>query len=130
MADERITWLRGKPRSGPRQSIGVLEVRSAGGCRAACAERTEVDGRSHIGLALQAWGRKDSLDTRWWSLVLDRDHKAYTVRTGSCGDALTTQDVPRVIQALEDLALMTERTMIHVDDGPAVIPWRSRRAPV
>src|SRR3954469_25187690 len=103
--DERISWFRRKRRRGPRQLIGVLEVRADGGCRAVFAERAEVDGRCHVQLALRAWGRKDSLDTRWWSLVLDRDHKAYTVRTGSCGDLLTTEDVPRVARALEELGL-------------------------
>src|SRR4051812_39357215 len=95
MADDRITRFRGKRRRGPRQLIGVLEVRSDGECRAVLAERAEVDGRCHVELARRAWGPKDSLDTRWWSLVLDAGHKAYTVRTGSCGDPLTAADVPR-----------------------------------
>jgi hypothetical protein len=120
MTDSRITWFRGRRRTGPRQLIGVLEVRSDGSCRAVLAERAEVDGRCHIRLARQAWGGKDSLDTCWWSLILDRDQKAYTVRNGSCGDPLTGRDVPRIVHALEELGLVTEQTMIHVDDGPAV----------
>ena len=64
MADERITWVRGKHRRGPRERIGVLEARGDGGCRAALAERAEVDGRCHVRLAVKAWGRKDSLETR------------------------------------------------------------------
>jgi hypothetical protein len=120
--DERITWFRGKRRSGPRQLIGVLEVRGSGHSRAVFAERAEVDGRCHVQLARRAWGPKDSLETRWWSLVLDAGHQAYTVRTGSCGDPLTGADVPRIVRALEELGLLTEHTMIHVDDGPAVLP--------
>lgn len=97
---DRITWVTGDEREGPRQVIGVLEVHANGFCRAAFAERTQVDGRCHVLLARQAWGGKDSLETRWWSLVLDRrTHKVNTVRNGSCGDALRTQDVPRVVAA-------------------------------
>jgi hypothetical protein len=122
MADDRITWFRGKRRPGPRQTIGVLELQSDGRCRAVFAERAEVEGRCHVLLARGAWGPKTSLDTRWWSLVLGKDHKAHTVRNGSCGDAITTADVPRVIRALEELDLLSEQTMIAVDDGPAVFP--------
>jgi hypothetical protein len=128
MADDRISWVRGKRCHGPRELIGVLEIRADGHCRAVFAERAEVDGRCHIRLARQAWGPKDSLETRWWSLVLDKDHKAYTVRTGSCGDPLTTADVPQIARALEDLGLVSERTMIHVADGPAVFPGLAGRA--
>jgi hypothetical protein len=128
MADERITWVRGKPFDGPRELIGVLEVRGDGACRAVLAERTEVDGRCHILLARETWGPKDSLDTRWWSLVLDARHKAYSVRTGSCGDPLTTAEVPRIARALEELGLVSEHTMMHVADGPAVFPGRARGA--
>jgi hypothetical protein len=124
--DGRITWVHGEERPGPRQVIGVLELRADGSCRAAFAERTQVDGRCHVLLARQAWGGKDSLETRRWSLVLDRDRKVETIRNGSCGDPLTTRDVPRIIRALEELDLMTEETMIAVDDGPSVFP-RLRR---
>jgi hypothetical protein len=122
MTDDRITWVRGRCRRGPRELIGVLEVRADGSCRAVLAERAEVDGRCHIRLARRAWGPKDSPDTRWWSLVLDADHKAYTVRTGSCGDPLTAADAPRTARALAELGLVGEYTMIHVADGPAVFP--------
>src|SRR6516164_3026623 len=105
MTDERITWLRGRLRPGPRQIIGVLELRSDSRCRVVLAERAEVDGRCHVRLARTAWGPKDSLDTRWWSLVLDSKHKLWTVRNGACGDALNTADVPRIVRALEDLGL-------------------------
>ena len=57
----------------------------------------------------------------WWSLVLDRQCKVSTIRNGSCGDALTTADVPRIIRALTELDLLTNDTMIAVDDGRAVI---------
>ena len=124
--DERITWLRGERHHGPRELIGVLEVRADGSCRAAFAERDEVDGRCHVLLARQAWGGKDSLETRWWSLVLDRNRKVDTIRNGSCGDPLVTADVPRIIAALEELDLMAEQTMIAVDDGPSAFP-RLRR---
>jgi hypothetical protein len=126
MTDERITWYRGQRRPGPMQTIGVLEVRGDGSCRAVFAERAEIEGRAHIQLARRAWGPKDSLDTRWWSLVLDPNYKAYTVRTGSCGDPLTAEDVPRIVRALEELGLLTEQTMIHLDDGPATMPGRGR----
>src|SRR5919201_6355415 len=126
MGKERIPWFRGKPDSGPRQTIGVLEVRGDGTCRAVFAERAEVEGRAHILLARRAWGPKDSLDTRWWSLVLDPDDRVCTVRNGSIGDALTTADVPRVVRALKELDLVSEHTMIAVDDGPAVFPGRAK----
>ncbi len=124
MSDGRITWFRGKRQPGPRQTIGVLEVQPDGRCRAVFAERAEVDGRCHVRLAREAWGPKTSLETRWWSLVLDSKHKVYTIRNGSCGDALTTRDVPRIIRALEELDLLTQDTMIAVDDGPSVFPRR------
>jgi hypothetical protein len=104
--------------------IGVLEVRADGSCRAALAERVEVDGRCHIRLARTAWSGKDALDTRWWSLVLDRQGKAFTVRNGSCGDALTTADLPRIVSALESLRFASPMTMIALDDASAVFPWR------
>jgi hypothetical protein len=127
--DDRITWLRGKRRPGPRQTIGVLELRGDGACRAVFAERAEVDGRCHIRLARLAWGPKDALDTRWWSLVVGPDRQVHTVRNGSCGDALTTAEVPRIVRALEDLGLANPGIMLAVDDGPAVMPWRAPRAP-
>src|SRR5207248_10309182 len=108
MTDDRITWFRGRRRPGPRQAIAVLELRGDGACRAVFAERAEVEGGCHIQLARRAWGPKASLDTRWWSLVLDTDRKVDTVRNGSCGDSLTAQDVPRVVRALEGLGLLTE----------------------
>jgi hypothetical protein len=49
-----------------------------------------------------------SLETGWWSLVLDERPRADTIRNGSCGDPIA------------------ERTMIAVDDGPAVFPAKSR----
>jgi hypothetical protein len=122
--DPRITWVRGDERPGPRQLIGVLEVRGDGAARAALAERTEVDGRCHILLAREAWGSKDALQTRWYSLVLDPELKAFSVRNGSCGDRLTTADVPQVCRALESLGLVGDHTMLHVDDGPSVLPGR------
>jgi hypothetical protein len=122
--DPRITWVRGEERPGPRQLIGVLEVRGDGAARVAIAERVEVDGRCHILLAREAWGSKDSLETRWYSLVLDSQHKAFSVRNGSCGDRLTTADVPRICRALESLDLVGTHTMLHVDDGPSVLPGR------
>jgi hypothetical protein len=106
------------------QLIGVLELKVDGACRAVFAERVEVDGRCHILLARQAWEGKDSLDTRWWSLVLDEEHRVFTVRNGSCGDALLKADVPRIVRALEDLDLMADDTMIAVDDGSPVLPRR------
>lgn len=88
------------------------------------AERVEVDGRCHIRLARQVWAGKDSLDTRWWSLVLDEHHKVFTIRNGSCGDKITRADVPRILSALTDLGLMTRETMIAVDGEASVIPGR------
>ena len=126
-SNERITWIRGDERAGPRQLIGVLQLRADGDCRAAFAERTQVDGRCHVLLARQAWGGKDSLETRWWSLVLDRSHKVDTIRNGSCSDPLLKADVPRIVQALEELDLLTEHTMIAVDDGPSAFPRLQRR---
>src|SRR5262245_57582242 len=123
----RITWFRGQLRAGPRQTIGVLEVRDGGASRAVFAERAEVDARCHIRLARLAWGAKTSLDTRWWSLVLGEDQRVHTVRNGSCGDALNTADVPRVMQALEDLGLANDDVMIAVDDGPSVLPWWKKK---
>jgi len=125
-SDGRITWVRGDERPGPRQVIGVLELRGDDTCRAVFAERTLVFGRGHVLLARGAWGGKDLCDTRWWSLVLDDDLKVHTIRNGSCGDALFAQDVPRIVRALEELNLLTSETMIAVDDGPAVFP-RLRR---
>jgi hypothetical protein len=128
VVDPRITWFRGKLRPGPRQTIGVLEVRGNGACRAVFAERAEIDGRAHIQLARRAWGPKDSLDTRWWSLVPGLDNEVCTVRNGSCGDPLNMQDIPVVVRALRDLSLLSENTMIAVDDGPAVFPgWSKER---
>src|SRR2546423_14969943 len=124
MADARIVWVRGERRSGPMELIGVLEVRADGTSGAALAERTEIDGRCHIRLARQAWDRKDALETRWWSLVLDENHKAFTVRNGSCGDPVTAADVPRIIKALEDLDLVGPETMIALDKGIPVFPRR------
>jgi hypothetical protein len=127
--DGRITWVTGEEREGPRQTIGVLEMRGDGSIRAAFAERTQVDGRCHVLLARQAWGGKDSLETRWWSLVLDRSRKVDTVRNGSCGDPLRTADVPVIVQALEEMDLLTEHTMVAVDDGPSVFPRMKPRVP-
>ena len=127
-ADERITRVVGDERPGPRQVIGVLEVAADGYARAVFAERTQVDGRCHVLLARQAWGGKDGLETRRWSLVLDRKtHKVNTIRNGSCGDPLVTADVPRIVSALEELDLMSEQTMIAVDDGPSAFPRLRRR---
>lgn len=122
--DPRITVITGERHAGPNELIGVLELRADGSCRAAVAERVEVDGRCHIRLARAAWQGKDALETRWWSMVLDGTGKAYTIRNGSCGDTLTTADVPRIVAALESLRLASPLTMIAVDDGPAVLPWR------
>ena len=127
MTDPRITWVRGERRDGPAQLIGVLELKANGACRAVFAERVEVDGRCHIRLARQAWAGKDSLETRWWSLILTEQHRVFTVRNGSCGDALLKADVPRIVRALEELGLMDDQTMIAVDDGLAVIPRRAPR---
>ncbi len=128
MTDERITWVRGPRQAGPMETIGVLELKADGSCRAVFAERVEVDGRCHIRLARQVWAGKDSLETRWWSLVLDANHKVFTIRNGSCGDAVLKADVPRIITALEDLDLMTEETMIAVDDGQPVLPRHKPRS--
>ncbi|HEU0054193.1 MAG TPA: hypothetical protein VFQ39_13495 [Longimicrobium sp.] len=125
-AEGRVTWMHGEERAGPRELIGVLELRGDGSSRAVMAERNEVDGRCHILLAREAWGPKDSLSTRWWSLVLDADHKAYSVRTGSCGDPLNRADVPAVARALEEMGLLTERTMLYLADGPAAFPGREK----
>src|SRR5438132_1043071 len=122
--DSRFTWIRGARHHGPNELIGVLELRIDGACRVAIAERVEVPGRCHIRLAREAWGSKDALETRWWSLVLDRELHVFTIRTGSCGDKIYGPDVPRIQRALEDLGLATPRTMISVDDGPARLPWR------
>jgi hypothetical protein len=127
--DGRITWVEGDERPGPRQVIGVLEVQADGSSRAVFAERTQVDGRCHVLLARQAWGGKDSLDARRWSIVLDRkSHKVHTIRNGSCGDPLLTQDVPRIVAALEEMDLIAEQTMIAVDDGRSVFPRLRRPA--
>jgi hypothetical protein len=120
-ADGRITWERGERREGPLQTIGVLELEADGRCRAVFAERAEVDGRCHVLLARKAWGGKNALDTRWWSLVLDRRLKVEIIRNGSCGDSVKKADVPRIIRALTELDLLTPDTMIAVDDGRAVI---------
>jgi hypothetical protein len=124
LRDGRVMILRGERHAGPDELIGVLEVRADGSSRAAIAERVEIDGRCHIRLARAAWGSKDALDTRWWSLVLDRVGKAFTVRTGSCGDLVSTADVPRIKQALEELELASPTTMIACDDGPAMFPFK------
>ena len=116
--------MRGDRQDGPNETIGVLELRADGGCRAVFAERVEVDGRCHILLAREVWDGKDALDTRWWSLVLDRHFKVETIRNGSCGDKVTTDDIPRIIRALKDLDLLTGNTMIAVDGGGSVIVGR------
>ena len=123
--DPRITFITGERHEGPNELIGVLEVRADGSARVAIAERVEVDGRCHFRLARTAWQSKDAIETRWWSLFLDPKGKAYTVRNGSCGDALTTADVPRIMQALESLRLASPLTMIALDDAPAVFPWKT-----
>lgn len=123
-SDARITWVRGPRQDAPDERIGVLELKADGSCRAVFADRVEVDGRCHIRLARQVWQGKDSLDTRWWSLVLDREHKVHTIRNGSCGDRILKADVPRIVRALEDLDLMSRDTMIAVDDGMPVLPRR------
>jgi hypothetical protein len=122
--DPRITFITGERRAGPNELIGVLEVRIDGTCRAAIAERVEVDGRCHIRLARQAWHGKDALETKWWSLVFDGEGKVYTIRNGSCGDSVTTADVPRIMAALESLRFASPRTMIALDDAPSIFPWR------
>jgi hypothetical protein len=123
--DPRITLITGDRHEGPNELIGVLEVRADGSCRVAIAERVEVDGRCHIRLARTAWQSKDAIETRWWSLVLDKQGLAYTVRNGSCGDALTRADVPRIMSALESLRLASPLTMLALDDAPAVFPWKT-----
>ena len=125
-SDDRITWFRGTLQAAPRQTIGVLELRADGAARVVFAERAEVDARCHIRLARLAWGPKTSLDTRWWSLVLSPDQKINTVRNGSCSDPLNTADIPKVMQALEDLGLANDQIMLAIDDGPSVLPWRKR----
>jgi hypothetical protein len=125
MSDSRVTWYRGTSRPTPKQVIGVLEVRAGRACRAVFGDRCELDGGTHIRLAREAWGWKDAMETRWWSLVLDAAGKAETVRNGSCGDALRTADVPVVVAALRELDLVAPRTVIHVDDGPPVCPGRA-----
>jgi hypothetical protein len=126
MRDPRITLITGDRRDGPNELIGVLEVRVDGSCRAAIAERVEVDGRSHIRLARTAWkSGKDALETRWWSMVMDqRAGKAFVIRNGSCGDRCTAADVPRIVAALESLGLHAPTTMIALDDGLPVFPWK------
>ena len=124
--DLRISRLVGDASPGPRESIGVLEVREDGQCRAALAERVEIDGRCHIVLARTAWSSKPTMETKWWSLVLDDDERVFTVRNGSCGDALLAADVPRIVAALESLDLHSPDTMIVVDDASSVLPWSTR----
>jgi hypothetical protein len=124
--DPRVTWVDDGVQAGPNELIGVLEVRADGSCRAAIAERARVDGRCHIRLARTAWQSKDALETRWWSLVLDKQGKAFTVRNGSCGDKLLAVDVPRVVNALESLRFASPGTMLALDDASAVFPWRDR----
>jgi hypothetical protein len=126
-SDERITWVHGEARPGPRERIGVLEIREDGAFRVVLAERVEVDGRCHVLLARRAWGGKDARETKWWSLSLNAAHKIEVVRNGSCGDRVLTSDVPRITRAIEALDLMCERTMIAVDDGPAAFPWLRRK---
>lgn len=116
--------MTGDRQDAPNETIGVLELKADGACRAVFAERAEVDGRCHIRLARQVWDAKDSLDTRWWSLVLDGDNKVFTIRNGSCGDKILKADVPRIIRALTELDLMTRETMIAVDGDRPVIPGR------
>ena len=119
--DQRITWVTGERGDGPRETIGVLELEPDGRCRAVFAERAEVDGNCHVLLARHAWGGKGSLETRWWSLVLDPHHKVSTIRNGSCGDPITKDDVPRILRTLTDLDLLKKGTMIAVDAGGSVI---------
>ncbi len=121
MADARITWVHGADEIPAEQLIGVLEIKADGSCRAVFAERAHVVGRSHIRLARTVWPGKDSLETRWWSLVLDPQHKVNTIRNGSCGDALLAADVPRIRRALEELQLLGEETMIVVEDAPLIL---------
>ena len=86
-----------------------------------------MDGRCHVLLARRAWGGKDPVETRWWSLVLDRSYKVVTIRNGSCGDPITSQDVPGIIRAFGELDVLTSETMIAVDDGPSVFPGLAKR---
>jgi hypothetical protein len=123
--DPRVTFVSGEVQHGPNELIGVLEVREDGTARVAIAERVRVDGRCHIRLARTAWDSKDAITTRWWSLVLDANGKAYTVRNGSCGDSLTTAEVPRIVAALESLRLASPGTMLALDDACAIFPWRT-----
>ena len=127
MADARITWETGDRQEGPNETIGVLELAADGACRAVFAERVEIDGRCHVLLARKAWGGKEAMETRWWSLVLDRDVKVVTIRNGSCGDALLKTDVPRILKALTELEIISDRTMIAVDDGASVIVGRMNK---
>jgi len=124
VADTRITWEKGERREGPNETIGVLELAADGKCRVVLAERVEVDGRCHVLLARKAWGGKDTRETRWWSLVIDRQIKVETVRNGSCGDPVTKEDIPRIIRALTELDLISDSTMIAVDAGGSVIVGR------
>jgi hypothetical protein len=121
--------VRGLRQAAPNETIGVLELKADGTCPAVFAERAEVDGRCHIRLARQVWEGKDSLDTRWWSLVLDSNYRVYTVRNGSCGDALLKADVDRVVRALEALDLLTADTMLALDDGLPTLPRRPMQQP-
>lgn len=125
MTDERVQWVHGEVRPGPKETIGVLELRADGRCRAVLAERVEVDGRCHVLLARHAWGGKDAPDTRWWSLEMDEDQKVLTVRNGSCGDPVRPDDTTRIARAVESLGLAAATTMIAVDKGSGVFPWRA-----
>ncbi len=122
----RKMWIRGDPQPGPRETIGVLELRPDGFSRVALAERNEVDGRCHVLLARRVWGGKDSLETRWWSLVLDVHQRVTTIRNGSASDPIRASDVPRIARALEDLDLHSDDTMVVVDDGLSAFPWRRK----
>ena len=55
------------------------------------------------------------------------DGRAATVRNGSCGDTVTSADVPRIACALESMGLHCEDMVIAVDDGPPVFPWLAQR---
>lgn len=59
--------------------------------------------------------------------MLGRDARVHTVRNGSCGDALTTAEIPRIVRALEELGLANDQVMLAVDDGPSVLPWRKNK---
>ena len=52
---------------------------------------------------------------------MDRALKVATIRNGSCGDPVTKADIPRIIRALTELDLISDHTMIAVDDGGSVI---------